>query len=122
MPLGLTSYTAPFEKIWPAMVELALPVTRLSVADCASGWLNTTLLPEPTEKPVQLITARALDCLTVTVLAADSTLALPAAIEDPLGNADAGAPAHAGWTPTAAARTIPNTASRRTCDSMVAQF
>ena len=60
IPLGLIRYTDPFAVICPAMVEVVPPVTRLSVADCASGWRKMTLLPAATSKLVQLTIAFAL--------------------------------------------------------------
>ena len=57
MPLGFTRYTAPLDVIWPEIIEVADPVTRLSVAPCAEVLLKTTVLPVSTEKLCQLITA-----------------------------------------------------------------
>src|ERR1700744_5379416 len=50
------------------MVEAVEPVTRLSVAALALGWLNCTVFGCPTENEFQLITAREELCVTVNVL------------------------------------------------------
>ena len=49
------------------MVEAVAPVTRLSVAALTLGWTNWTALACPTSKLVQLMTARSLVCVTVSL-------------------------------------------------------
>ena len=60
IPLGLTRNTRPLAVICPAISLVVLPVTRLSSADVAPGWLMSTRPPAPTEKLCQLMIARSL--------------------------------------------------------------
>ena len=90
MPFGLTSSTVPGALMVPAIEDGVLPVTRLSVADDALGWLKLTVFPCPTENECQSMTARLDDWLTFTVLAfGELMLALPAATEPPVGSCPA---------------------------------
>ena len=86
MPLGLMRKTLPLARISPAIVEVVPPVTRFSVALLASGWAKTTVLPAPTSKLCQLITALAEPCVTVSVVPLVAMLALPAATLPPIGS------------------------------------
>jgi hypothetical protein len=63
--------------IWPAMVEAVEPVTRLSVALPASGWLKVTPCPAATSKLCQLMMALALDWLIDRVPPRGADLRLP---------------------------------------------
>src|ERR1700737_2004548 len=68
------------------MVEGALVVTRLRIADELFGCAMLTALPCPIEKPCQLTTALWLDCVMVSCVADGCAIAtLPAATLPPVG-------------------------------------
>jgi hypothetical protein len=92
------------------MLEGVEPVTRLSVADEAPGWLKLTVPPLPTENDCQLTMAWFDDWLMLSVPArGELMLALPAATEPPVGSVCANA---APLPPVSAAQVMTPNPSR----------
>ena len=67
------------------MVLVALPVTRLRIADWAVGCTKFTVSPAPTEKLFQLMMARLLVWVTVVVEPLVAIAAPPATTRPPCG-------------------------------------
>ncbi len=75
MPDGLTKTTCPLDWIAPAIVDGMLAVvTRLRIAELASGRLKLATLPAPTLNDCQSTIARAVVALT-SVMPPDCTIA-----------------------------------------------
>ena len=93
------------------MVVVAVPVTRFSVAPPALARLKTTLLPAPTEKLCQLMTAFWLAWVMVVAVLVALMVALPAAMLPPLGSVPACAAATLSTAHTRAL--LPSNARRK---------
>jgi hypothetical protein len=62
------------------------PITRLSVAEAADGWMNFVTSPEPIEKSLQFMIARLDAWVTTTVAGLEAVMvADPAATTPPVG-------------------------------------
>ena len=77
-PSGLTRNTRPFAASMPLIIDgPSPPVTRLSAIELASGWTKRVVSPAPMLKLFQLMIARDVDWLTVTLLVPTPVTAAP---------------------------------------------
>ncbi len=67
------------------MADGSPPVTRLSTAEAAEGWMNCVSSPEPMEKPCQLMMAFSEPWMMVRVLPSAPMVAEPAITEPRVG-------------------------------------
>jgi hypothetical protein len=86
MPFGLMSHTLPLELSAPWKL-VAAPLIRLRVIEEALGSLKVTVSPLAVLKPVQLMTALEVVCVTVVLVPAVLMLAVPEETVPPVGSA-----------------------------------
>ena len=113
MPDGLTRTMMPLAFSVPAMTDGSAPTTRFRATELALGWTNWVVWPLSIEKLCQLIAARSVVWVTLTVLALGwEIVAAPPTTWPPVGFAWAVpvVPAKASPTPTSAVVVRSNTA------------
>ena len=85
IPFGLMRPTRALETSCPAISDGMLPITRLSTAELAFGWMKLVICPVEIENDCQSITVRSVAVVMFSALPAVSNVAPPTATCAPSG-------------------------------------